>query len=304
MKKVTAAEASKILKNINTFFFDCDGVLWNGFGLLPKAKETIQKLTSLNKQVFYITNNNTKSREAFLQKFHEYGFDVNASQVLSTSYLAAAYVKNILKLDVNKKVYMIGMQGLQDEFNLMGIKNVGCGERTNESNLDTKQSIYTRMMVDKDPDVGAVVVGFDDHFSLFKISEAMQYLLDPNMPFIATNLDNRFPVKPGCYTPGTGVVVQAVATAAERQPIVLGKPNKMFLDVAQTTCDIDPTKTMMIGDRLNTDIQFGYNCGFKTLCILTGITTEKILEEAISEGKPEFIPDYVSDDLSILAGDD
>ncbi|XP_066914479.1 glycerol-3-phosphate phosphatase-like isoform X1 [Clytia hemisphaerica] len=290
MKKLSSADATKILKNIKTFFFDCDGVLWNTFGTLPKAKETIDKLKALNKQIFFVTNNNTKSREGFLKKLLDNGFPVQADQVLSTSYLAAAYVKNVLKMPENKKVYMIGMPGLLDELKLMNINTTGIGPRENTAD----------MLVTKEPDVGAVVVGYDNHFCLTKVSEALQYLQDPEIPFIVTNTDNRYPVKPGVFAAGTGVVVAAVTAVAERQPIVLGKPHKMFLEVAQTTCDIDPSTSIMIGDRLNTDIHFGRNCGFQTLCVLTGITSSSALQKAESDGNTNFIPDYFSDDLTTL----
>lgn len=290
MKKLTPSDASKILKSVNTFFFDCDGVLWNSFGVLPKAKEMVNKLKSLNKQVFFVTNNNSKSREGFLAKLLDNGFTVKSNEVLSTSYLAAAYVKNVLKLPEDKKVYMIGMPGLVHEFDLLGIKTVGPGRREKPA----------RMMVDKEPDVGAVVVAFEDHFCMTKASEALQYLQDPEIPFIATNTDITYPVKPGVYSAGTGVVVAAVSAISQRKPIVLGKPNKMFLEVAQTTCDIDPKTTLMIGDRLDTDVHFGRNCGFQTLCVLTGVTTPASLQQAEAKGVTDLIPDFFSDDLTTL----
>ena len=100
-----------------------------------------------------------------------------------------------------------------------------------------------------DPEVGAVVVGFDHHLSFLKLIKAASYLKDQSVHFIATNTDERFPSGASIVLPGTGSIVNAVKTAAEREPIVMGKPHKFPFEFVQRSHKLDPAKVLMIGDR-------------------------------------------------------
>lgn len=98
-------------------------------------------------------------------------------------------------------------------------------------------------------DIGAVVIGFDEHLSYPKILKAANYLSNPNCHFFASNADETFPMDIPLVVPGTGVMVKAVETASSRTAKVFGKPFLPMFETISKQCNIDPKRTLMIGDR-------------------------------------------------------
>lgn len=283
-------EASDFIASMDTFIFDCDGVLWNEAGPLEGAVEVLEELRKLNKRIFFVTNNSSKSRAAYLKKFEKFGIEACKEEIYCTSYAVAYYLREIIKFD--KKVFTIGTTGMVEELDALNIPHTGSGPDHSSGGYNMQE--WTSFTLD--PEVGAVVCGFDEHFSYHKLIRAASYLAKESCLFIATNCDDRFPFSNGdVVVPGTGCFVISVETAARRKALVLGKPESVMFECMTSRHAIDTKKTCMIGDRLNTDILFGNNCGLKTILVLTGISSLADVNSIKISNSPDHkscIPDF------------
>lgn len=221
--------------------------------------------------------------------------------MISTAYLAGQYLQ---QRNFNKKVYIVGSTGISQELDLLGIRHTGVGPDVLNGSLLT----LVKEQFQPDPEVGAVIVGFDEHISFPKMMKAATYLNDPEMIFLATNTDERFPM-PNFVVPGTGSIVRSIETCAERKAVVMGKPENWLCDIFfKEEIKRDSKKFLMIGDRLNTDIWFGKNNDFQTLLVESGVhKIEKVQEiiDKINSGKaePELekqVPDFYISSLGDL----
>ncbi|XP_034831312.1 glycerol-3-phosphate phosphatase-like [Maniola hyperantus] len=282
LQEATADQVQEFLNSFDTVLCDCDGVLWINNNAIPGSPEAMNYFRQMGKRIFYVTNNSTKMRSDFAVKAQELGYIAEPEEILSTAYLVAHYLKGI---GFTKKVYLIGSNGIGDELKAVGIRHIGIGPDQVKTDFKSMNSS------DLDPEVGAVVVGFDEHISYPKFMKAASYLSNEECLFIATNTDERFPKSSSIIIPGTGTLVRAVETCSERKALVLGKPNdyvKKFLE----SFGLNPGRTLMIGDRCNTDIEFGVRCGFQTLLVMTGVTSAKEIEKIRNEKTPP-LPDVV-----------
>lgn len=286
--KITSKDqVNQLLDKYDYFLFDCDGVLWLGDHLLPSILEAISLLRSKNKQVIFVTNNSTKSRNDYLKKFEKLGIpDISKQEIFGSSYASAIFIDKILKLPKDKKVWVLGEKGIEQELHELGYTTVGGSDPdliSSGVDFDSNDPRLNKL----DNDVGCVLCGLVFNLNYLKLSLTLQYLLKDKktIPFIATNIDSTFPAN-GKLLIGAGSIIETVSFASGRQPeAICGKPNQSmmnsikadFPDLGKT-----PKRGLMIGDRLNTDMKFGRDGGLDTLLVLTGIETEenvKLLNE-------------------------
>ncbi|XP_018093371.2 glycerol-3-phosphate phosphatase-like [Xenopus laevis] len=212
----------RFLASVDTVLFDWDGVLWQEDEAVPGVPDLINGLKGAGKRVFFLTNNSMKTCSMYAEKLAWLGFKAEPGEVFGTAYCTAIYLRDIVQFQ--GKVYLIGCRALSEEFGVGGIPPLGCGAGLVTSTFKDWAS------VEADPEVKAVVVGFDEYFSYMKLNRVLQYLQDPSCLFTATNTDTRLPLEGGKAIPGTGCLVQAVETAAHHKAQVIGKPRSFLCD--------------------------------------------------------------------------
>ncbi|CAL4063013.1 unnamed protein product [Meganyctiphanes norvegica] len=297
-RRIDETNVTEFLASFDNVLSDCDGVLWKTGKVIGCANDTINRLQSMGKKVLYVTNNSTLSREQYVDKCQKLGFQAKKEDIICSSYVLAQYLYH---QQFNKTVYVIGEDGIGAELDHVGIKHTGIGADPAPTNEKILTVAETREL---DADVGAVAIGLDGQFSFPKMIMATSYLLNSDILFLATNPDEMVPVNREDMTcPGAGALVSAVETASGRKATVVGKPSEILFSVIKRNHNLDPARTLMIGDRCNTDILFGKCCGLQTLQVLSGVTSYQNLQQyALGEKIEEnnFLADYYLPELGGL----
>lgn len=285
---------SELLDRTNTFIFDCDGVVWRGDAVIPKASEAIEYLRSIGKRVFFVTNNSTKSRAGYLKKFTGLGLNAQAEEIFSSSFAAAAYLEQTKFAQTGKKVYIIGEVGICEELDLIGVPYIGGPDHS-----ELQPNMTSGGRVDHDHDVGAVIVGFDRFVNYYKIQYAQLCINEnPGCEFIATNLDQVTHLTDAQEWAGNGSMVGAIKGCTGKEPTVVGKPAPLMIDYIVSKYSIDRSEICMVGDRLDTDIVFGNDNGLSSVLTLTGVTSEEKLQSPENKIRPDYYIDSIWDFVS------
>ncbi|KAF2461566.1 HAD-like domain-containing protein [Lineolata rhizophorae] len=292
------AEIDQFIDQFDTFLFDCDGVLWSGDHLFPGTAEVLDKLRSQGKRLVFVTNNSTKSRADYKKKFDKLGIPCKEEEVFGSSYSAAIYISRILRLAPPKnKVFVLGESGIEHELASEGVPFVGGTSPSLRRDIEPEDFGSIADGSALDPDVGAVLLGLDFHVNYLKLSHAFAYL-QRGARFLATNVDSTLPAAHSLF-PGAGSVGAPVVKAYGAEPVAFGKPSQAMMDAIEGKFQLDRKRTCMVGDRLNTDIQFGIEGGLGgTLMVLTGVSKK---DEFLSEGSP-VVPSAWVDKLGDLLG--
>jgi 4-nitrophenyl phosphatase len=247
------------LSNIKAVVSDMDGVLWRGDEPLPGLVTLFQMLRTRGLPFVLATNNSMKAPSDYVAKLAKMGVaDVREDQVITSSTTTVSYMK--ATYPAGSPVHVLGGDGLRRLLIEGGFK------------LDDKVA-------------KAVVVGLDTNLTYDKLKRA-SFLLQAGADFIATNNDDSLPTPEG-LAPGAGSIVAALRTASGKQPRVMGKPDAPMFEAALRLVGTSPADTLMIGDRLSTDITGAALLGFKTALVLTGVSTRADAE--VNTIKPDAI---------------
>jgi 4-nitrophenyl phosphatase len=263
------ADAWRRFQRARGFVFDMDGVLYRGNEPLPGVSELLDALAIRNRQVMLATNNSMSTPESYVAKLAQMGIEVSAELILTSALATRDYLLETMPSDTS--IFVIGMPALREQlFSGTAFRPIQFGE--------------------EQPDV--VVVGLDVGFNYDKLKEA-NAAIRGGARFIATNADATLPTERG-LVPGAGSIVAAIATASGQTPLVIGKPETPLLVQSLHRMGVPADESVMIGDRLDTDILAGHRAGMLTVLVLTGVSTrEEVLHAAIR-------PDILVSDLPAL----
>ncbi|KPP78918.1 pyridoxal phosphate phosphatase-like [Scleropages formosus] len=291
-QKIRGSQIRDLIDSKHSVLFDCDGVIWNGEKVVAGATEVVSLLKRRGKNVFFVTNNCTRPREKYVQKFSRLGFaDVAQEEIFSSAYCSALYLRDVAKVQEGK-VFVIGGDGVYEELRDAGVPFV-------EGDVD--DSGMTIVDCPLEADVKAVLVGYDDKLSFLKLAKACCYLQNGECLFLATDPDPWHLLREGRVTPGSGSLTAALETATGRKATVIGKPSRFMFECIASQFGVDPAQSLMVGDRLETDILFGANCGMETLLTLTGVSTLQEAQgykDSDAPDKKDYVPDYVVDSIA------
>jgi len=237
--------------------FDLDGTLYRGDQPTPGAVDTVATLREQGVLIRFLTNNSSKTRADLTAKLVDLGFEATEEEVFSSAIGTAALLKERVRWS-----FVVGETGIREALSVEGIQVVEAGE------------------VASGP--GAVVVGIDRGFTYEKMNHALQFLRDPATRFIATNTDATYPLEDGHIIPGAGSIVAGIATCAGRSPEVVGKPNPFLIEFILHQALVTPRDSLVVGDRMETDIDAGFAAGCDTHLVLCGVTAEPPLGQSSS----------------------
>ncbi|GAA6048226.1 hypothetical protein JCM3770_006490 [Rhodotorula araucariae] len=284
-----------LLKQYDDFLFDCDGVIWTGPAgdqLTPNIAETLEFLRSKGKKLAFITNNATRSRQQYVDKFAGFGIKVALDEVFTCGSATAEYVRAVvlpsIKDETKRGIYLIGQKAMEIEFEAEGLNWKG-GTHSQDDVLPEPQDFSA---ITPDPEIGVVVYAFQMRINYVQLGKAYNYLSsNPGCRLILTNDDQSFLLPSGGYAPGEGAIASVLYGAlppGAPEKVVVGKPHKPLLDIVQRELQFDPKRTIFVGDRLDTDVQFAKRGGIDSVLVWTGISKPEDLVGLPVEREPEY----------------
>ncbi len=248
---------------------DLDGVVYVGAEAVPGAPEALNAAQAGGMHLAFVTNNAARPPEEIAAQLREFGVDAHDEDVVTSSQAAARLLST--QLAPGSKVYLIGGPGLE--------------QALRERELEP--------VTEPEGDVAAVAQGYGPDMPWKRVVRGA-VLLKQGLPWVASNTDMTFPTANG-VGPGNGALVELLSRFSGREPQVAGKPKAPLFE--ETLTRVGGQHPLVVGDRLDTDIEGAVTMGWDSLLVLTGVTG---LEELVGAAKDRR-PTYVGRDLGALA---
>ena len=232
------------------YIFDLDGTLYRGESPLPEAVEALARLRAEGKLVRFLTNNSSQTVEAVAAKLQRLGYQADSTEIETSATGTAAYLRS-QGLD---RVQCVGEPGLVETLQRAGL------------HAEAPDDAWAKP-------ADAVVAGIFRQFTYAHLAKAMSAIRS-GARFVATNADATYPVEGDGLIPGAGSIVAAIRTASETEPYVVGKPSPFLTKLVLERAGVTAGEALVVGDRMDTDIESGKAAGCDTLLVLTGVSQE------------------------------
>ena len=255
------------MRDVRLVLFDMDGTLYLGDRLFSFSRELLSVIRQSGANYLFMTNNSSKSVSAYVQKLKRLGIDAEPRDFMTASQATAYYLR---KHHPTARLYVCGTVSLKEELQANGF-----------------------FVTDDLDEVDAIVIGNDTELTFRKLDDVCRLLTARDLPYIATNPDYVCPTEYG-FVPDCGSVCDMIANATNKRPTVIGKPQALMPQLAMDKMGVSAQQTVVVGDRIYTDIKSGLNAGCKTVLVMSGETTPGILNASADQ------PDLVLADAGEL----
>ncbi|WP_228537393.1 HAD-IIA family hydrolase [Nocardia sp. XZ_19_231] len=240
-----------------------DGVLVHEDQLIPGADEFLAELRANEIPFLVLTNNSIRTPRDLQARLRHTGLDIPEESIWTSALATATFLADQRP---NGTAYVVGESGLTTALHEIGY-----------------------VLTDSDPDY--VVLGETRTYSFEAITTAIR-LVDRGAKFIATNPDATGPSRDGVL-PATGSVAALITRATGKEPYYVGKPNPLMMRSALRQIGAHSQSTVMIGDRMDTDVIAGLEAGMRTVLVTSGISTKSSVEAY--PFRPTMVVDSVAD---------
>ena len=229
-------------KSPKNYLIDMDGVLVSGKMKIPGADTFLERLKSQGIKFLVLTNNPLYTPGDLAHRLQVMGLDVSAGSIFTSAMATARFLQ---AQKPGGTAFVIGESGLTEAIHGVGY-----------------------VITDIDPDY--VVLGETHSYNLGRITKAVRYIVG-GARFIATNPDPAGPTDEG-IVPACGAMAALIEAASGKSPFYVGKPNPLMMRTALNYLDVHSENTVMVGDRMETDIVAGVESGMETVLVLSGVT--------------------------------
>jgi phosphoglycolate/pyridoxal phosphate phosphatase family enzyme len=226
------------------WLLDLDGTVYLGEQLIPGAAVAIAALREAGRRVAFLSNKPIQTRDDYAAKLSRLGVPATADDVINSSLVLARHLRT---LDAGAPVYVIGEPPLQAEMTAHGFE------------------------VRDDERVRWVVIAFDRTFTYAKLNIALQAVRG-GARLIATNPDRTCPVEGGEIPDCAGMIAAVEAVTDTKVELIVGKPSPIILEVALRALGCAASESVIVGDRVETDMVMGKRLGLATILVLSGVT--------------------------------
>ena len=273
------------IEKIKTWIFDLDGVVYRGSEKIDSCIEFLNMLQKKGKEVVFYSNNSSRTPNFYSEKISNMGFKTEPKNVFTSSIIAAHGLKKKFENSKKTKVYIIGENGLIEPMRNIGFEILN----------DTINSVELTESIPKNIKADFVIAGIDQFFTYGKLRLATHFIMNGSR-FFGTNSDATVPIGPN-FWPGAGTMIAAISTAVGKPPeTIFGKPSAEGIQILINELKGNKQNSVMIGDRIDTDILGSVNANINSIMVGTGVN--KITD--LLDQKPIASPDIYVENLSML----